>query len=188
MKQLTLIVAIAAALAAAAVIPLGQGAVGSDSEALRAALTVGGIQTHLEALQEAADTGGGNRDEHSAGFQNTVDYVVETLESYGYTPAIQPFSFDAYVVDAPPLLEQLSPNAKTYQPGTDVVTMEFSGTVERSGELVPTNDIVILASAADPTAFVALTQIGAQVAARASRTLSTAVLRFTQGRLEAATE
>jgi Zn-dependent M28 family amino/carboxypeptidase len=143
MKRLTLIVAIAAALAAAAVIPLGQGAVGSDSEALRAALTVGGIQTHLQALQQAADDGGGSRDEHFAGFQNTVDYVVETLESYGYTPAIQPFSFDAYVVDAPPLLEQLSPNAKTYQPGTDVVTMEFSGTVERSGELVPTNDIVI---------------------------------------------
>ena len=41
MKQLTLIVAIAAALAAAAVIPLGQGAVGSDSEALRAALIDG---------------------------------------------------------------------------------------------------------------------------------------------------
>ncbi len=143
MKRLNLLVVIAAALAAAAVIPLGQGAVGHDSSALRAALTVDGMETHLQALQEAADDGGGNRDEHFAGFQNTVDYVVETLESYGYTPVLQAFSFDAYVEDAPPVLQQLSPNAKSYVPGTDVVTMEFSGTVERSGQLVPTNDIVI---------------------------------------------
>ena len=143
MKRLNLLVVIAAALAAAAVIPLGQGAVGHDSSALRAALTVDGIETHLQALQEAADDGGGSRDEHFAGFQNTVDYVVEQLESYGYTPVTQAFSFDAYVEDAPPVLQQLSPNAKTYAPGTDVVTMEFSGTVERSGQLVPTNDIVI---------------------------------------------
>jgi Zn-dependent M28 family amino/carboxypeptidase len=143
MKRFILLVATVAALAAAAAIPLGQGAVGHDSSALRAALTVGDIQTHLEALQAAADDGGGTRDEQSAGFQNTVDYVVSELQSYGYTPVTQEFSFDVYIEDAPPVLQQLLPIPKTYVPGADVVTMEFSGTVTRTGQLVPTNDIVI---------------------------------------------
>jgi Zn-dependent M28 family amino/carboxypeptidase len=150
-KRFFLLVAAAGALAAVAAIPLGQGAVGNDSSALRTALTVSGIQTHLTALQNAADTGGGNRDEQSAGFQNTVDYVTAKLKSYGYTPVIQNFSFDVYVEDAPPVLQQLSPSAKTYAPGTDVVTMEFSGTVDRTGQLVPTNDIVIPPGAAAGT-------------------------------------
>lgn len=135
--------ATAGVFAAVAAIPLAHTAVGNDSSALRGALTVGGIQTHLTALQNAATTGGGNRDEQSAGFQNTVNYVVAQLQSYGYTPVIQTFSFDVYVEDAPPVLQQLSPNAKTYVPGTDVVTMEFSGTAAATGALVPTNDIVI---------------------------------------------
>ena len=151
MKRSFLLVAAAGALAAVAAIPLGQSAVGNDSSGLRTALTVSGIQTHLAALQNAADTGGGNRDEQSAGFQNTVDYVTAKLKSYGYTPVIQNFSFDVYVEDAPPVLQQLSPNAKTYAPGTDVVTMEFSGTVDRTGQLVPTNDIVIPPGAAAGT-------------------------------------
>ncbi|AKF02935.1 hypothetical protein DB32_000083 [Sandaracinus amylolyticus] len=122
-------------------------------------------------------------------------------------PSITLDEEQAYELARRNVLEELGPmpvDASALQPGTaaglsegrfyessrlldvDALSALERGTGAAILLVVPTNDIVILASAADPTALLALTEIGAQVASRASRTLSTVVLRFTGGRIEVA--
>jgi Zn-dependent M28 family amino/carboxypeptidase len=77
------------------------------------------VRAHQAALQAIADEHDGNRFSGFAGFNASVDYVVDTLEASGYTPEVQAFDYLAFEVAGPSALQQVAPNQITYVEGTD---------------------------------------------------------------------
>jgi Zn-dependent M28 family amino/carboxypeptidase len=73
-----------------------------------------GATEHLEALQDIADANGGNRAAGTAGYEASVDYVVDTLEAAGWEVSIDEFP---YIYVGPSTLRQLTPVDATYPTG-----------------------------------------------------------------------
>ena len=128
-RLITLAVAAMAVLVAA---PLSSTAVGTDSTALRTAVTVPGMQAHLNAFQGFANASGGTRVDGTAGFENSVDYVAAKAAAAGLDVTVQRFTFDRFEETAPSILARTAPTAKTYVDGTDYITMDYSG----SGDVI----------------------------------------------------
>jgi Zn-dependent M28 family amino/carboxypeptidase len=80
---------------------------------------VEGVREHQAAFQAIANANGGNRFSGFAGFNKSVDYVVETLEDAGYDPVVQAFDYQAYEVVGPSTLQQVAPTPTTYVEGVD---------------------------------------------------------------------
>jgi Zn-dependent M28 family amino/carboxypeptidase len=120
-----------AVLVALATAPITSTAVGTDTSKLRQAVTVNGILAHERAFQKIADQnqvdGVPTRASGTPGYDKSVNYVVGKLKRAGYGVTVQPFTFEFFEETAPPVLEQTSPNAKTYAEGADFFTMEYSG-------------------------------------------------------------
>ena len=85
------------------------------AEALRAAVTVHGIRSHLAALQAVADRHGGNRAAGTPGYDASVDYVVDQLRAAGYTPQIQRFQAGRFRERTRPVLPGASEAAAGQQ-------------------------------------------------------------------------
>ncbi|MCU1547174.1 MAG: aminopeptidase [Arthrobacter sp.] len=86
---------------------------GTESGALRAAVSASNIMNHLDALQSVADANGGNRAGGTSGYEASAQYIEGKLRAAGYTPVRQPFSYDRYdTVSAS--LERLSPSPRGY--------------------------------------------------------------------------
>jgi Zn-dependent M28 family amino/carboxypeptidase len=124
-----------------------------DSSKLEAAVTVAGIVEHQQALQNIANLNGGTRATKTPGYTASVAYVRETMEKAGYNVSISNFDMPDWHESAPPVLQQLTPTAKTYVPGSaaddnspavDFIAFEFSPTADvANAPVVPTNDILI---------------------------------------------
>jgi Zn-dependent M28 family amino/carboxypeptidase len=142
---------LAAALVLAAIltaVPAATSAVPANSTALRQAVTTTGILKHEQkfngfAQDSVAAFGHPTRVDGSVGFTESVNYVVNKLTSYGYTPVVQNFTFDRWEETAAPVFAQTAPTATTYVEGTDFLTMEYSGSGDVTAQVVPTNDIII---------------------------------------------
>ena len=80
---------------------------------------VEGVREHQAALQRIATENGGNRFSGFAGYDASVDYVVETLEDAGYDPEVQAFNYLAYEVVGASVLQQIAPTPRTYVEGVD---------------------------------------------------------------------
>jgi Zn-dependent M28 family amino/carboxypeptidase len=80
---------------------------------------VEGVREHQAALQAIADENDGHRFSGFAGYNASVDYVVETLRAAGYDPEVQPFNYLAFQPVGPSALQQVAPNTITYVEGTD---------------------------------------------------------------------
>jgi Zn-dependent M28 family amino/carboxypeptidase len=137
-----------AALAAVIAVPSATTAVGTDSTALRNAVTVGGVKGHTAQFQTFANAstavfGHPTRVDGSVGFTSSVDYVADQMESYGYDVTVQEFMFDRFEETADPIFARTAPSPKTYVEETDFATMEYSGNGDVTGQVVPTNDIVL---------------------------------------------
>ena len=115
----------------------------ADSAKLRQALTVEGILAHERALQAIANQNGGIRASGTRGYKQSVDYVVSKLKQAGYQVQQQPFAFPFFQEIGTPELERLSPQPRTYTAGTEFATGTYSGKGDVTGQLVPTNDILI---------------------------------------------
>jgi Zn-dependent M28 family amino/carboxypeptidase len=89
-----------------------------DSSRLERMVTVKGITEHQKALQNIADMNGGTRYTRTAGFTASAAYVKATLEKAGYNARYEMFNMPIWREDAAPVLQQTSPNAKTYRPGS----------------------------------------------------------------------
>ena len=89
-------------------------------------VSVDGAWTHLEALQRIADENGGNRASGFQGYGASVQYVLTKLRDAGYRPTTQVFDFVTFEETAEPVLREVSPTAKTYAPGTEFLTMNYS--------------------------------------------------------------
>ena len=81
-------------------------------------VSVDRVERHQQRLQDIADANGGNRVVYGPGYTASVDYVVRVLENAGYEPEVTPFNFPFWEETAPPVLNQVTPTAKTYRPGT----------------------------------------------------------------------
>jgi Zn-dependent M28 family amino/carboxypeptidase len=135
---------LAALIAVAVAVPTATTAVGTDSSALRNAVTVAGVLTHENALQNIANANGGTRASGTPGFDESLAYVKGQLEATGYfNVTVQPFLFDVFRELAPPVFQRISPIPRTFVPDDEFITMDYSDTGDVTGALVATNDIVI---------------------------------------------
>src|ERR1044072_4801744 len=90
-----------------------------NSSRLERAVTTQSVRKHQQALQFIADANGGTRYTRTPGYTASAAYVKETLEKTGaYNVSYSNFNMPDWEELAPPSLKQLSPNAKTYKPGT----------------------------------------------------------------------
>lgn len=94
-------------------------------------VTIDGVRAHQAALQAIADANNGTRVSGTAGYDQSVQYVVGKLQSAGYNVTVQPFQFQAYLELAPTLLEKVAP-APTGPITTDIMTYSGSGDVTAS--------------------------------------------------------
>jgi Zn-dependent M28 family amino/carboxypeptidase len=118
-----------------------------DSSRLERMVTVDGILEHQKALQNIADLNGGNRYTRNAGYTASAAYVKATLEKAGYNARYEMFNMPEWRETAAPVLQQVSPNSKTYRPGTaaddssaavDFISFEHSPTKSLSAlEVIP---------------------------------------------------
>ena len=150
MRRPTRMVAVIAALttSAALVATSASAATPTDSADLRDAVSVDGIMAHEEALQAIADANGGTRASGTPGYEASVDYVVDQLEADDYDVDVQSFDFPFFQELSDAEFERISPDAETYVVNQDFITMEFSGTGDVAGKLVPTSDVVVPTGAA----------------------------------------
>jgi len=131
----------------------------ANSSKLRAAVTVDGIVAHQRALQGIANANGGTRYTKTSGYDASVAYVEDTMKKAGWNVSITQFNMPDWRENAPPVLAQLAPTAKTYVPGTandddsatvDYIAFEFSPTKDvADAPVVPTDNIVIPSPAAN---------------------------------------
>ena len=115
-----------------------------NTKKLRDAVSVGGILKHERALQRIANNNGGTRASGTPGFEASAAYVTQQLTAAGYQVSQQEFEFPFFQQLGPATLEQISPTPTTYPTST----LEYSGSGDVVGALVPTNDIVIPPTAA----------------------------------------
>jgi Zn-dependent M28 family amino/carboxypeptidase len=138
---LVLLVALAAAGIASAAVP-------TNSADLREAVTVAGIMDHQDAFQTIASANGNTRASGTPGYDASADYVKAQLEATDYYNVTeQEFTFPFFEETGPSTFEQLTPDARTYARGTEYEIMEYSGSGDVTGSIVPTNDIQIPPSA-----------------------------------------
>ena len=129
-------------------VPSATAAVGTDSTALRNAVTVGAIKAHNAQFQtfvnaSTAEFGHPTRVDGSVGFTRSVDYVGTQMRSYGYDVTVHEFEFDRFEETADPVFARTAPNPKTYVEESDFATVEYSGNGDVTAQVVPTNDIVL---------------------------------------------
>ncbi|MBI4761216.1 MAG: M28 family metallopeptidase [Chloroflexota bacterium] len=72
-------------------------------------VTLEGVRAHQAAFQAIADANNGIRVSGSPGYDQSVDYVVAQLTSYGYDVTVQTFQFQTFIALSPTILEQVSP-------------------------------------------------------------------------------
>lgn len=116
--------------------PPALAATGTNSGALRSAVTAENITEHLQALQDIATANGGTRAADSPGYAASLDYIEEELEDAGYDPVRQPFSYDRYDFTSASL-ERVSPNPTSYAYGEGFLDMSYSGAGDVTADLIP---------------------------------------------------
>jgi len=120
----------------AAAAPIG------DSYRLRDAVEGEQIRRHLKAFKRIAQQNDGTRASGTSGYQASVDYVARKLEAAGYDVRLQEFPFFFFQELSPAEFQRISPDPTTYTLDTDFASMEFSGSGDVTGELVPAKDNV----------------------------------------------
>jgi Zn-dependent M28 family amino/carboxypeptidase len=126
-RTIPLLAAALLALAMLGAAPAALADPASDSAKLREAVTLKNIRKHQAALQAIADANGGTRASGTAGYDQSVDYVVKKLREAKYQPTVVPFNFDFFRELAPATLDQTAPTPTSYQTGT--FTYSGSGNV-----------------------------------------------------------
>lgn len=131
-----------ATIAALALVPTGAasaapGSQGCDNrnnntvQKLLECVSAEGVNEHLQAFQAIADANDGNRAAGLLGYEESADYVAETLTAAGWKVTTQVFDYN-YV--GPSELTQLTPVQETYETGA--FTGSGNGTVEE-GTVIP---------------------------------------------------
>jgi Zn-dependent M28 family amino/carboxypeptidase len=110
-----------------------------NTKKIRNAVTVNGILAHERVLQRIANQNGGTRASGTPGYDASAKYVAARLKKAGYKVKVQEFTFPFFRTLAEGVSAQISPTAKDY----DTATLEYSGSGDVTGPIIPTKDIVI---------------------------------------------
>ena len=131
---------------------------------LQECVTVDGVRQHQAAFQAIADANGGTRAAGTAGYDASVEYVVDRMTTAGYTVTRHEFPF---TYEAPATLQQVVPIAATYETGRFTGSGFGSVTAPVTAvdiNLVPPRDSTSGCEAADfagfPPGHIALIQRG----------------------------
>lgn len=124
--QVGAIAATAAVCGSLIVAGSAQAAPVTDTSALRDAVTVDGVMSHLAAFQAIADANGDNRAAGTGGHDASVEYVQGLLDAAGYETWRQEFTYERTDF-GDSTLQQVAPNAAAYVLGVDYFPMDFSG-------------------------------------------------------------
>jgi Zn-dependent M28 family amino/carboxypeptidase len=138
-----LVVAASAVAVSLALAPAAPAIDRVNTEKLRKGVTVDGILEHQRALQRIAIAHDHNRAATTAGYEASVDYVVNRLRAAGYNVSLDEFDFPVWTLNGPSTLAELSPDAVTWVEGTDYIVSQFSSGGDVTAAVVPTNDIQI---------------------------------------------
>lgn len=104
---------------------------------LAALVKVENVRHHQLNLQKISDANGGNRAAGLPGNVITVKYIADQLKRAGYSPTVQNFQFDFWQETAEPSFAQTAPEQKTFEPGTDFQTLQYSGSGDVTGAASP---------------------------------------------------
>jgi Zn-dependent M28 family amino/carboxypeptidase len=126
-RRLFALLAALAAVTAVLAAPVAADPNNNNSQKLRQAVTLAGVQQHLSALQAIADISGGNRFAGLPGHERSADYIAEELEAAGYDAQFWYFDYNAFVEDVTTQLRQVSPTPTSYINGIDFRIMTYSG-------------------------------------------------------------
>ncbi len=110
-----------------------------NSDRLTKAVTVNGILQHERQFQTIANRNEGNRASGLPGHTASAEYVAKKLRQAGYTVKRQKFTFAFARELEPATLTEISPTARDLE----TATFDYSGSGDVTGEVVPTNDVVM---------------------------------------------
>ncbi|MGM0929762.1 MAG: M20/M25/M40 family metallo-hydrolase [Actinomycetota bacterium] len=168
---------------------------GTNTSALRDAVTAENIFNHLQALQDVADANGGNRAAGTPGYEATAQYIEAQLVAAGYTPVRQTFSYERFVLNSADF-EQVAPTPTVYASAEDFLGMDYSGSgdvtapvtavdVNLAGDRASTSGCEAADFAGFPAGNIALIQRGtcdfATKVSNAAAAGAAAVVLFNQG-------
>jgi len=107
--------------------------VNNNHNKLLECVTVEGVRAHQAAFQAIADANAGTRLSGTAGYDQSVDYVVSALEGAGYDITVQPFQYNTFFLNGPSTLEQLGPDPTVYVEDVDYGVMTYSASGDVTG-------------------------------------------------------
>src|SRR5688572_22092463 len=97
MHRRLIVLAVLALMALLVAVPAATTAPGTNSSALRDAVTVAGIMEHEVAFQAIADANDDTRASGTEGYDESLEYVKAQLEATGYFDVeVQEFLYDAF--------------------------------------------------------------------------------------------
>jgi len=126
-RHIAIRVTIATMLLLLVTVPLASADNGTDSSALRTAVTVAGIRAHQQEFQDIATANNDTRVAGTTGHDLSADYVRDELLAAGYAVSYQSFNFAFFQELTPAELEQTAPGAVSYGYLVDFFTMDYSG-------------------------------------------------------------
>ena len=140
---------VAVALAAvaalvAAFVPAASADNGTDTRALRDAVTVEGVLAHEQAFQQIADANGGTRAAGTSGYEASGVYVEDLLDDAGYVVRRQEFTYEQFILDGS-TMAQTAPGSISYVEDQDFAAMTYSG----SGDVTAPVQVVDINLAGD---------------------------------------
>ncbi|TMQ99102.1 M20/M25/M40 family metallo-hydrolase [Actinomadura soli] len=127
---------------AATTLAAAQAQAAPSNPALADLVQLKNVRHHQNNLQKISDANGGNRAAGLPGNVITVKYLADQLKRAGYKPTVQEFEFDFWQEVSEPAFAQTAPEQKTFAPGTDFQTLQYSGA----------GDVTAAASPVDPGA------------------------------------
>lgn len=117
-RVLTMLAVSAASLGTAPTVFAGAAScdsrVNNTQKKLLECVTLEGVREHQAAFQAIADTNGGIRAAGTPGYDQSLDYVVNTMTAAGYNVTLNAFPF---LFIPPALLQQVAPTSATYETG-----------------------------------------------------------------------
>lgn len=168
---------------------------GTNTSALRAAVSADNILTHLDALQAIADANDGNRAAGTAGHVASAEYVEAQLQAAGYTTTRQAFSYTKVIIDVA-VLAETAPVPEEYAYFDEYYPMNYTAEgdvtapvtpvdVNLAGDRASTSGCEAADFAGFPAGNIALIQRGtctfAAKAVNAAAAGASAVIVFNQG-------
>ena len=111
-----------------------------------------GLWAHMMAFQQIADANPGpdghaSRNSGEPGYLASVNYVADLLRAAGYHVTIQQYTFAYSGFSSTPLLNEVSPTARTFALGPDFGVPGNSGNGDVTAQIQPVGGILIPAPA-----------------------------------------